>query len=310
MRLAKPKAVSLRSIRMLSRIETRQFSILPYLLLLPTILFIAAFTLWPAVFAGYSSLFKANQAVRVPQFTGLGNYTNLFQNEVFRQVFLNSILFAAITTPIAITLAFLFALLLNQKLRAIGIYRLMIFHPTVMPMVSAATIFLFVFAPEYGLLNEFLRTVGIKGPSWLGSFQFALISIMIITIWKQAGYLMIFYLAGLQNMSSEYIEAAKVDGANWFQGIRHITFPLLKGTTLFVTTIALVDAFQAVDQIYILTKGGPDNASNMLLFFLYELQFIFLDSGAAYALTTILLFVLLIATLLNFRLTERGANYE
>lgn len=307
---AVPASISSLAVSRAAVARRRRASLLPYLLILPTAVFIATFTLYPALRAGYASLFRQNQAVRIPRFIGLGNYSFLLTDDTFWQVIKNTLVFVIVTTPIAIALALLLALLLNQKLRALGAYRLAIFHPTVLPMVSAATIYLFVFAPGYGLMNEMLRLIGIQGPNWLGSDRFALPALMLMTIWKEAGYFMIFYLAGLQNLSTEYMEAAQIDGANTWQTIRHITLPLLTGTTLFVTTIAAVNSFQTVDQIYILTQGGPNNATNMLLFHLYETQFRFLNTGVAYALSVILLLVLLVFTLVNFRLQERSAAYE
>jgi len=287
-----------------------KFRILPYLLILPTLIFVSIFTILPTIKAVYGSLFKENQAVIIPRFIGLDNYVSLFTDPIYHKIFLNTVLFTITTVPLSIILALFFAMLLNQKIKALGLYRLMIFHPTMLPMVSAATIFLFVFAPEYGLINDTLRYFNIIGPRWLGNPDWALIAIGIISIWKLAGFYMIFYLAGLQNMSSEYLEAAQIDGANSWEQFRYITFPLLAGTTLFISILGVVNAFQSVDQVYILTHGGPNNASNMLMFNLYETQFRFQDTGLSYTMTVILILLLLIFTFLDFHFTEKRATYE
>jgi sn-glycerol 3-phosphate transport system permease protein len=290
-----------------SRTET---AALPYLLLLPTLFFVAVFTIWPLLRVVYDSLFVENQAVQVPHFTGLGNYTALFNDPGFRDVISNTLMYVIITVPISAGLALVLALLLNQKFRGLGLYRLSFFYPTVLPMVSAATIWLFMYTPGYGLINVFLNLFRIPDQNWLGTPQLALPALIILGIWKQTGYYMIFFLAGIQNLPHDIFESAKLDGASALQVVRYITLPLLMGTTLFVTTIAVVNAFETVDQIYIMTKGGPVNATNMLLFNLWQTLFSYLDIGKASAMSVILIVILLAFTAINFIYTERNATYE
>ena len=283
---------------------------LPYLLIFPTFLFVAVFTLFPSVRVLYDSLFLQNQAVQVPQFAGSENYSALFQDPAFRQVIVNTFVYVIITVPISVFLALVLALLLNQKIRALGLYRLAFFYPAVLPMVSAATIWLFMYTPGYGLVNVFIEFFHISSQNWLGDSNLALIALMILGIWKQTGYFMIFYLAGLQGLPHDVFEAADLDGASTIQATRYLTLPLLMGTTLFVTTIAVVNAFETVDQIYIMTGGGPNNATAMLLFNLWQTLFSFLDVGKASAMSVILIVVLLVFTVINFIYTERRATYE
>ncbi len=283
---------------------------LPYLLISPTLLFVAVFTLFPSVRVFYDSLFLQNQAVQQPQFTGFGNYAALFQDPTFNQVIVNTVIYVLATVPLSVFLALILALLLNRKIRALGLYRLAFFYPTVLPMVSAATIWLFMYTPGYGLINVFIEFFHIPSQNWLGDSNLALIALIILGIWKQTGYFMIFYLAGLQGLPHDIFEAASLDGASAIQSTRYLTFPLLTGTTLFVTTIAVVNAFETVDQIYIMTGGGPNNATAMLLFNLWQTLFSFLDTGKASAISVILIAVLLIFTVTNFLYTERRATYE
>ncbi len=283
---------------------------LPYLLILPTLVFVAAFTLWPLLRVIYDSLFIQNQAVQVPKFTGLGNYLALFRDPVFHNVILNTVIYVVVTVPISVFLALILALLLNQKFRALGLYRLAFFYPTVLPMVSAATIWLFMYTPGYGLLNVFIEFFHIPSQNWLGDPNLALIALMILGIWKQTGYFMIFFLAGVQGLPHDVFESAKLDGANIIQSTLAITLPLLTGTTLFVTTIAVINAFETVDQIYIMTGGGPVNSTNMLLFDPWQTLFSYLDFGRASAISVILVVVLLVFTITNFISTERRATYE
>ncbi len=283
---------------------------LPYLLILPTLLFVTVFTLWPSVRVFYDSLFVQNQAVKTPQFAGLGNYADLFATPSFHDVLFNTLVYVVVTVPVSVFLALVLALVLNRKFRALGLYRLAFFYPTVLPMVSAATIWLFMYTPGYGLVNVFIEFFHIPSQNWLGSVNLALIALMILGIWKQTGYFMIFYLAGLQGLPHEVFEAADLDGASTIQATRYLTVPLLMGTTLFVTTIAVVNSFETVDQIYIMTGGGPVNATNMLLFNLWQTLFSYLDVGKASAISVILIAVLLVFTVLNFLYTERRATYE
>lgn len=283
---------------------------LPYLLLFPTLLFVTVFTLWPSLRVFYDSLFISNQAVKTPQFTGLGNYADLFASSSFHDVLFNTLLYVVITVPISVSLALVLALVLNRKFRALGLYRLAFFYPTVLPMVSAATIWLFMYTPGYGLVNVAIGALHIPSQNWLGSANLALIALMILGIWKQTGYFMIFYLAGLQGLPHEVFEAADLDGASTIQATRYLTVPLLMGTTLFVTTIAVINAFETVDQVYIMTGGGPVNATNMLLFNLWQTLFSYLDLGKASAISVILIVILLVFTVLNFIYTERRVTYE
>ncbi len=283
---------------------------LPYLLIFPTLLFVAVFTLLPSLRVFYDSLFLQNQAVQVPQFAGAANYTALLNDPDFHQVIVNTILYVLATAPLSVFLALVLALLLNRKIRALGLYRLAFFYPTVLPMVSAATIWLFMYTPGYGLVNVFIEFFHIPSQNWLGDSNLALIALMILGIWKQTGYFMIFYLAGLQGLPHDVFEAADLDGASTIQATRYLTLPLLMGTTLFVTTIAVVNAFETVDQIYIMTGGGPNNATSMLLFNLWQTLFSFLDVGKASAISVILIAVLLVFTVVNFVYTERRATYE
>lgn len=287
----------------------KRISFLPYLLILPTLFFVALFTAWPTILSFYQSFFKQRLNIlrfQQPTFVGLGNYIELFSDPTFQKVLVNTFWYVLGTVPVSIVLAFLFALLMNRQIRGLGWVRLGVFHPTVLPMVSAATIWLFMFYPGYGLFNAALRFLGYSGPeNWTGNPNLALLSIIIVNVWKNAGFYMIFYLAGIQNLPSDVFEAAALDGANWLQALVYITFPLLRRTTLFVSTIAFIGAFQSVDQIFVLTQGGPSNASTTLLYYLWKVRFENLNVGAASAITVILIVFLLIFTVTNFILSER-----
>lgn len=290
-------------------VKKSKFSIFPYILILPTVIFVAMFTAWPVILSFYKSFFLQRMNIarfREPTFIGIENYIDLFTDPSFLQVLKNTINYVIGTVPISIFLGFFFALLVNRNIFAKGIFRLAFFHPMVLPMVSAATIWLFFFTPGYGLLNSSLRMLGYTGPdNWTGNPNLALLSVIIVAIWKNAGYYMIFYLAGLQKLPMDVYESAQLDGANWWQILWKITFPLLRRTTVFITTIAFIDAFRTVDHIFVLTTGGPSQASTVLLFQLWQERFENQNVGLSSAITVIFILILLIFTVTNFLISER-----
>jgi sn-glycerol 3-phosphate transport system permease protein len=286
------------------------FTPLPYLLILPTLLFVMLFTIWPTVASAVGSLYmqRLNMAkYRNPVFAGLANYRALFEDPTFSRVVANTALYVLASVPPAVVLGFLFALLINRAGRGIGVARLALFHPAVLPMVSVATIWMFLLTPGYGLFNATLSFLGYHGPqNWSGNPDLALPAIVLVAVFKSSGYYMIFYLAGMQSLPREIYEAARLDGAGTAATTLRITLPLLRRTTLFVTTIAFIGAFQTVDHVFVLTSGGPSNASNVLLYYLWQTRFDSLDVGQASALTIILVAILLVFTVSNFLLSERG----
>lgn len=291
------------------RAKKRRIPILPYLLILPTVVFVALFTVWPTLLALYQSFFLQRLNIarfREPAFIGLENYTELLADPRFQRVLLNTFLYVLGTVPVSVVLGFLFALMVNRTIRGIGLARLGMFYPTILPLVSAATIWMFFFTPGYGLFNTALRFIGYTGPeNWTGNPRLALLAVMIVIVWKNAGYYMIFYLAGLQGLPTDVFEAAALDGANQWQMLWRIAFPLLRRTTLFISTIAFIGAFQTVDHIFVLTKGGPSRTSTVLLYYLWQERFENQNVGRAATLTVFLIIFLLIFTVTNFILSEQ-----
>lgn len=295
-------------------IPRKRISPLPYLLILPTLFFVALFTIWPTISSIIHSFYREKLNIakfRVPTFTGFGNYVALFSDSTFYTVLLNTAIYVVASVLPAIALGFLFAVLINRKMKGIGFARLFLFHPTVLPMVSVATIWLFLFTPDYGLFNQILQFFGYAGPeNWTGNPSLALPALIIVSIWKNAGFYMVFYLAGLQNLPGQVYEAARLDGAGPLRTTLAITLPLLRRTTLFVTTIAFIGAFRTVDHVFVLTQGGPSNASNILLYYLWQVRFQYLNVGKASAITIVLIVVLLLFTVSNFVLSERGGRSD
>jgi sn-glycerol 3-phosphate transport system permease protein len=281
-----------------------------WLLLLPAAALLALFTHYPAVATFWHSFFSTPKGSRPAVFVGLDNYRNMVEDPTFWQVLANNLWYALGTIPASIALALAMAVWVNGRVPGRGALRLAYFTPTVLPMIAVANIWLFFYTPEYGLLEQVVRGLGFDGHNWLGSKNTALACLMVVTVWKEAGFFMIFYLAALQSISPHLAEAAAIEGASRWYFFRRVTFPLLAPTTLFVLVNAVINAFRLVDHIVVMTRGGPDNATSLLLFYIYEIGFRFWDSAYAAALTMVLLVVLAAVALGQFWFLDRKVHYQ
>lgn len=286
------------------------FSVTPWLLLLPAMVLLIAFTHYPAIATIWHSFFSTPKGGDPSVFVGLENYELMIEDPVFWQALTNNIWFAIGTIPLSIALAILMALWVNEKLMGRGILRLAYFTPTVLPMIAVANIWLFFYTPQYGLLEQVTTAFGLPSHNWLGDPDTVLGAMMIVAVWKESGFFMIFYLAALQQISPVLAEAAGLEGASRWQYFWRIQFPLLMPTTLFVLINALINAFRLVDHVMVMTKGGPDNSSNLLLYYIYEVGFAFWDSAYAAALTVVLLLLLGIIAFVKFRFLDRRTHYQ
>ncbi len=281
-----------------------------WLLLLPSAVLLAAFTHYPAGATLWHSFFSTPKANRPAVFSGLDNYRAMAEDPVFWQSLANNLWFALGTIPVSIALALLMAIWVNGRLSGRAFLRLAFFTPTVLPMIAVANIWLFFYTPQYGLLEQLTGLVGLPNHNWLGSKETALGCLIVVTVWKEAGFFMIFYLAALQAVPPNLYEAARIEGAGAWTMFRRITFPLLMPTTLFVLVNAVINSFRLVDHIVVMTRGGPDNATSLLLYYIYEVGFKFWDSAYASALTMVLLVILGAAALLQFGFLERRIHYR
>jgi sn-glycerol 3-phosphate transport system permease protein len=281
-----------------------------WLLMLPAMALLGLFTHYPAVATAWHSFFATPRGARPPAFVGADNYRALVDDPIFWQALTNNLWFALGTIPLSIALAMTMAAWVNARIAGRGLLRLAYFTPTVLPMIAVANIWLFFFTPEYGLLEKTLGALGFGSHNWLGSKNTALGCLMAVTVWKEAGFFMIFYLAALQSMSPNLAEAAAIEGASRWYFFRRVTFPLLMPTTLFVLVNAVINAFRLVDHVVVMTRGGPDNATSLLLYYIYEIGFRFWDSAYAASLTIVLLAILAATALLQFGFLERRVHYR
>ena len=281
-----------------------------WLLLLPAFSLLVLFTHYPAGANLWHSFFSTPKGARPAKFIGLDNYHALVEDPIFWQSLTNNLWYAAGTIPLSIVIALAMAVWVNDRLPGRGWVRLAYFTPTVLPMIAVANIWLFFFTPEYGLLEQITKALGFGSHNWLGSKQTALPALMAVTVWKEAGFFMIFYLAALQSMSPHLAEAAAIEGASRWYFFRRVTFPLLMPTTLFVLVNAVINAFRLVDHVVVMTRGGPDNATSLLLYYIFEVGFRFWDSAYAATLTMVLLALLGAAALVQFFVLERRVHYR
>lgn len=290
--------------------QVRRMQIYGALLLLPAAVLLSTFAYLPTILTAVRSVFAPARGGEPAEFVGLENYAYLLEDPVFLKVAFNNFLYAVGTIPTSITLALVMALVVNARLPGRPFVRMAYFTPTVLPMIAAANIWLFFYAPEIGLLNRIIGGLGLPEQNWLGDPSVALTSVIVMTIWKEAGFFMIFYLAALQAIPPDLKEAADIEGTSRWGFFWRVTFPLLMPTTLFVLINATINAVRVVDHLFILTKGGPNNATNLLLYYVYETAFSFFDQPYAATVTMVILVVLAILAVLKFGFLDRRIHYQ
>jgi len=282
--------------------------VLAALLLVPSLIFLCAFTYWPVIGVTLRSL--TQQRFGQTAHFGFGNFERLFADPHFTTAMGNTIIYAAGTIVPSLVLALFFALALRESGRLTAILRTVLVMPLLLPLVAAAALFVFIFLPGGGLLDFHLAKLGVVATNWLGNPDLALSCIIAITIWKNTGYYMLFFLAGLAGIPEEYHEAARIDGAGSATRFRRITLPLLGPTLGFVSVIALVNVLVQIDHVIVMTGGGPSDSTNMILYYIYQQSEQNMDAGLASAATVICVGGLLALSVLGLRTLERGIHYE
>ena len=276
-----------------------------YLLILPSFIFLVAFTFYPIAYSVVTSLDAASGGI------GFGNYSKMLSSTEFQQAIRNNIVYAFFSTVPAVLIGLLLAIVLNTKMKGKGFYRCAVFYPTILPIATASMIWVFLLSQSIGLVNHLLGIMGLPSKiDWVNTSPYAMVSIIIVYIWKYSGYYMLLFLSGLQSIDSSLYDEAYLEGASGWERLRMITLPLLSPTTFFVVLIAIVNSFQAVDQIYVMTKGGPHNSTNVLLYYIYEYGFVYWEPEIASSASTLLFAFLLILTFFYWYGGQRKVNYE
>ena len=281
-----------------------------WLFITPVVLGIIAFQVYPTVFSMYVSMTDWN-LLQAPRWVGLGNYIQLFtKDRFFFNAMRNTATYALGTVLPGIGIGFLFAVLLNQDIAGKHLYRGIYFVPVVAPAVAVALLWQWIYEPSFGILNSILNVIGIKGPPWLGSTKWAMTAVIIEAVWAGLGFIIVIYLAGLQGISREYYEAAAIDGATALQCLWRITVPLVSPVTFFLLVTGVIGGFQDFSVPYIMTAGGPANATQLIVMYLYNQGFQRQRMGQASAVAYCVFVVIVTLTIINFATSRRWVFYE
>lgn len=288
----------------------RQRALQSWLLLAPALVMLSVFAFYPSLATFATSLWSRGTRRKPSEFVGLENYQYLFEDPTFWLVAWNNFLYAALTIPLSIGIALAMALWANSKIPARSFVRTAYFTPTVLPMIAAANLWLFFYTPSFGVINQITALFGGAPVNWLGHPDTALWAVSIVTIWKEAGFFMIFYLAALQTIPPDLKEAAEIEGASRFTYFRRIVFPLLMPTTLFILVNAMINSVKLIDHLFILTKGGPSDSSKLILYYIWENAFAYFDRPAAAAMTALVLLVLGALAAFQFLVLDKKVHYR
>jgi multiple sugar transport system permease protein len=273
------------------------------ILLLPSVIGFFVFVFFPILASLGLSFTQWDLSGKI-KWIGLSNFKEIISDRIALKVLVNTLYFTAVTVPILIILPLLLSIALNQKIHGIRFYRAAFFLPVISSLVAVSMTWQWMYNKEFGLINYFLSFVGIKGPAWLSSPDWAMPAIMITSVWKGLGFNMLLFLAGLQAIPLTFYEAAEIDGANWGKRFFSITIPLLSQTTFFVLVITVINSFQVFDQVVVMTGGGPSRTSSVLVHYIYQNAFQFYKMGYASALGWLLFAMVFILTYLQFKLSK------
>lgn len=282
-----------------------------YAFVIPSFLVLAIFLILPIV-AALVLVFMKYDLLTPPKFDGLNNVIELFGDKRLRIAYTNTLLFTLGATFLNNVLGLLLAMAVNRPMHAVFryVFRTAIFFPVLTTSASLAVVWKFILTLDRGILNYLLEKVGLTPVAWLSSSQWALRSVVLYDVWRAMGYLMVLYLAGLQGIPEQLYEAARIDGAGRWQLTRYITLPLITPTAFFCIVISLIGASQVFDNAWVLTGGGPADASRLIALYIYELGFKRFNMGYASVVSITLLIILLVLTLLQFRGSRRWVHYE
>ena len=298
-------AIPRRRVRASERREWLLFA----LLVGPNLLLFGTFTFWPLFYNAYLSLTQWDMLSPIKVWVGLSNYTTSLADPQFHRILLNTLYFTVGSVLLTSLLGLIGALLLNQPLRGREAARTIIFSPVVLSGAAISIVWIYIYDPRYGLIDAMLSWVGLNSPHWLTSPAWAMPAVILVYTWRNVGYSVVIFLAGLQGIPRELYEAAHVDGAGAWSRFWHITLPGLSPMMFFLLLTSTLTSFQAFDIIKTMTDGGPVNATNTLVYYLYEQGFITFNAGKS-GMAAVLLFVfMLVFTVLQIRYTERRVHY-
>jgi len=275
----------------------------------PNMILFGIFSYWPMLSNLYLSMVRWDMISPVKTFVGSANYRYLLTDDVFRTVLKNSLVFTVGAVGGSLLLGLATALLLNQKLRWRNGARAVLFAPTLLSGAAIGIVWVYIFDPRFGLLERIIGAVGISSPNWLTDPAWAMPAVIIVYVWKNVGFSTVIYLAGLQAIPQDLYEAARIDGAGLLWRFRSVTLPMLSPITFFLVVTSLLNSFQAFDIIKVMTDGGPVDATNTLIFYVYEQGFVAFNAGRAAAAALVLFVIMFGITLLQLRHGEDRVHY-
>lgn len=277
-------------------------NLIGYSFIIPNLIGYSLFVFLPVCFSFILSVMKWDGSQIPMEFVGLQNFAQIFGDRFFRGALMHTISYALMTVLPTLILSMMLAVLLNSKIKGIAFYRTAFFFPYIASIVAVGAVWNMLFQPDFGPINEALKFIGISNPPrWVVDTDWAMVAVAIVTVWKYTGYYMIVYLAALQGISSSLYEAAGIDGANGWQKLRYITIPMLTPTTFFVLIMLTIQCFKVFDLVYVMTGGGPGNATQTLVNYIYDKAFVNWQFGTASAGAIILFAVVLVITLIQFQ---------
>ena len=277
----------------------------PYLFLIPAGVVLIIFFFIPFFQTILLSFQDYTNSIYSPAMVGLDNYIKLFQNPIFYKVLWNTFIYLVVAVPVLATVPLVLAILINQQIRFANLYKILIYLPVIVSIVVAAIAFKWLYADQ-GILNYIVTSMGLDSIGWLTDPDFALYSVIFVTIWKGIGYYMIIYLAALMSVPKELYEACDIDGANFVTKHLTVTIPHIMPTIALVTTISSISAMKVFAEIYVMTKGGPLDASKTIVYYIYERAFENLDLGFASAMAVVLLIIVMSFSFINIFCFERN----
>lgn len=277
----------------------------PYLFLLPAAIVLLIFFFIPFFQTILLSFRDYSTNIYNPTYIGMSNYIKLLHSPLFYKVMFNTFLYLILAVPVLAIFPLFLAVLINQKLRGITLYKILIYLPVIVSIVVAAIAFKWLYA-QSGILNYFMELLGLNSIGWLTDPNYALISVVIVTIWKGIGYYMMIYLAALMSVPNELYEACDIDGASFMRKHLTVTIPHIMPTIALVSTISAISAMKVFAEIYVMTKGGPLNSSKTIVYYIYERAFENLDLGYASALAVVLLVVVMAFSVINILFFEKN----
>ena len=273
----------------------------PLLFLAPFLVFFAVFLLYPIGYGFYISLTKWD-LLTDPQWVGLDNYRRLLDDTLFEKSLRNTALFVALNVPLAVVIPLLLAVLVDHPILGRGIFRSIFTTPLMMSVTTVSLLWVWFLNPTFGLVNHYLGMVGFPDRYWLNQSPWALVAVVVTTVWWATGFNLILFLAGLQDIPEDLYDAAKVDGAGNWSLFWNITLPGLRATLLFVTATTIIGSFRVFGQIYVMTQGGPYDSTRTVVFHIYETGFRNFRMGGASAVAWVLFLIVVVFTLVQFRL--------